>query len=235
MNRIETGCLVVYKSRPARVTGVSDKIDISFPGGSKRVREKDVQFLHPGPVASLDNLEAGPGELDEAVELLEEGLDTRRDELAADDTALRDFIDGILLPRFDRDFAAAAVLGKHWREADDTQKQRFIDAFYESLLQRYADGVVEFDMGRVEILPYKGDANKRTTVVRTQVRRDDGSKIPVDYTLVNREDRWRMFDVKIEGVSYVINFRKELESEIRATSLEAVIQRLERDAGLVVQ
>ena len=88
-------------------------------------------------------------------------------------------------------------------------------------------------MGRVEILPYKGDANKRTTVVRTQVRRDDGSKIPVDYTLVNREDRWRMFDVKIEGVSYVINFRKELESEIRATNLEAVIQRLERDAGLV--
>ena len=109
------------------------------------------------------------------------------------------------------------------------------DAFYESLLQRYAEGVVEFDMDRVEILPYRGDAKKRTTVVRTQVRLDDGSKIPVDYTLVNRDDRWRMFDVKIEGVSYVINFRKELESEIRATSLEAVIQRLERDAGLITE
>lgn len=81
MNRIETGCLVVYKSRPARVTGVSDKIDISFAGGSKRVREKDVLFLHPGPVASLDNLEAGPGELDEAVELLE-GESTTLPELA---------------------------------------------------------------------------------------------------------------------------------------------------------
>ena len=78
MNRIETGCLVVYKSRPARVTGVSDKIDISFPGGSKRVREKDVQFLHPGPVASLDNLEAGPGELDEAVETIAELVDRHR-------------------------------------------------------------------------------------------------------------------------------------------------------------
>jgi phospholipid transport system substrate-binding protein len=170
--------------------------------------------------------------IEEAVGLLTEGLDTRRDELAADETALRNFIDGILLPRFDRDFAAAAVLGKHWRSASDQQKRRFIDAFYESLLQRYADGVVEFDMDRVEILPYKGDAKKRTTVVRTQVRLDDGSKIPVDYTLVNREERWRMFDVKIEGVSYVINFRKELESEIRATSLDAVIDRLERDAGL---
>jgi phospholipid transport system substrate-binding protein len=171
--------------------------------------------------------------IEQAVNLLTEGLDTRRDELSTDEAALREFIDGILLPRFDRDFAAAAVLGKHWRSASDDQKQRFIDAFYESLLQRYADGVVEFDMDRVEILPYKGDAKKRTTVVRTQVRLDDGSKIPVDYTLVNREERWRMFDVKIEGVSYVINFRKELESEIRATSLEAVIQRLERDAGLV--
>lgn len=171
--------------------------------------------------------------IEQAVDLLSEGLDTRRDELAADEEALRDFIDSILLPRFDRDFAAAAVLGKHWRAANDEQKQRFINAFYESLLQRYADGVVEFDMQRVEILPYKGDPKKRTTVVRTQVRLDDGSKIPVDYTLVNREDRWRMFDVKIEGVSYVINFRKELESEIRATNLEAVIQRLERDAGLV--
>jgi phospholipid transport system substrate-binding protein len=171
--------------------------------------------------------------IEQAVVLLSEGLNTRRDELAADTEVLRDFIDSILLPRFDRDFAAAAVLGKHWRSASDDQKQRFIDAFYESLLQRYADDVVEYDMDRVEVLPYKGDAKKRTTVVRTQVRLDDGSKIPVDYTLVNREDRWRMFDVKIEGVSYVINFRKELESEIRATSLEAVIDRLERDAGLV--
>lgn len=171
--------------------------------------------------------------IEQAVNLLSEGLNTRRDELAADDELLREFIDSILLPRFDRDFAAAAVLGKHWRDASDDQKQRFIEAFYESLLQRYADGVVEFDMDRVEVLPYKGDAKKRTTVVRTQVRLDDGSKIPVDYTLVNRDDRWRMFDVKIEGISYVINFRKELESEIRATSLEAVIERLERDAGLV--
>jgi phospholipid transport system substrate-binding protein len=185
-------------------------------------------------VAAMPAAANAPNEIiEQAVDLLSEGLDTRRDELAADEKALRDFIDSILLPRFDRDFAAAAVLGKHWRAANDGQKQRFINAFYESLLQRYADGVVEFDMQRVEILPYKGDPKKRTTVVRTQVRLDDGSKIPVDYTLVNREDRWRMFDVKIEGVSYVINFRKELESEIRATNLEAVIQRLERDAGLV--
>lgn len=166
-----------------------------------------------------------------AVDLLNEGLSDRKEELEADEVALRAFIDGILLPRFDREFAAGAVLGKHWRTASDEQKDRFVSAFYATLLQRYADGILEFDMDRVEILPYKGDASKRTTVVKTNVRLDDGSKIPVHYTLVNREDQWRMFDVKIEGISYVVNYRKELESEIRSTSLDAVIVRLEQEAG----
>ena len=175
---------------------------------------------------------ARPSEVIEgAVDLLNEGLDGRKEELATDEAALRAFIDGILLPRFDREFAAVAVLGKHWRTASDEQKERFISAFYSTLLQRYADGILQFEMDRVEILPYKGDASKRTTVVKTNVRLDDGSKIPVHYTLVNREDQWRMFDVKIEGISYVINYRKELESEIRSTSLDAVIDRLEREAG----
>ncbi|MDH3336505.1 MAG: ABC transporter substrate-binding protein [Gammaproteobacteria bacterium] len=168
----------------------------------------------------------------EAVDLLTEGLDGRKEELAADKEALYAFIDGILMPRFDRQFAAGAVLGKHWRTASDAQKERFVAAFYTALLHRYADGILEFDTDRVEILPYKGDADKRTTVVKTRVRLDDGTKIPVHYTLVNREDRWRMFDVKIEGVSYVRNYRAEFESEIRSSSLESVIRRLENDAGI---
>jgi phospholipid transport system substrate-binding protein len=170
--------------------------------------------------------------IESAVDLLNEGLNGRKEELAADEAALHEFIDGILMPRFDREFAAGAVLGKHWRSASDEQKERFITAFYTTLLKRYADGLLEFEMDRVEILPYKGDASKRTTVVKTNVRLDDGTKVPVHYTLVNRDDQWRMFDVKIEGVSYVVNYRKELDAEIRSTSLEAVIQRLEREAGM---
>jgi phospholipid transport system substrate-binding protein len=186
-------------------------------------------------VLALPNARAAaPGEvIQEAVDLLTEGLDGRKEELAADKDALYAFIDGILMPRFDRRFAAGAVLGKHWRKASDEQKDRFIEAFYLTLLHRYADGILEFDTDRIEILPYKGDSKKRTTEVRTRVRLDDGSRIPVHYTLVNRNDNWRMFDVKIEGVSYVVNYRKELESEIRSSGLEKVIVRLETDAGII--
>jgi phospholipid transport system substrate-binding protein len=174
---------------------------------------------------------ASPDEvIREAVDLLEEGLDGRRDELAADKNALYEFIDGILMPRFEREFSARAVLGKHWRDATDVQRNRFIDAFYTTLLQRYAEGILEFDTDRVEILPFRGDADGRYSTVKTNVRLDDGTKVPVHYDLVKAKDTWRMWNVKIEGVSYVKNYRTELDEEINATSLEAVIRRLESEA-----
>ena len=165
----------------------------------------------------------------EAVDLLETGLDSRRDELAADRQALYDFIDGILLPRFERQFAAMYVLGKHWKSATETQRERFIAAFYMTLLQRYAEGVLEFDTDRIEILPFRGAADGRYSTVKTNVRLDDGTKIPVHYDLVNAKDGWKMFNVKIEGVSYATNYRKELDLEIKSSSLVAVIERLEAE------
>ena len=170
--------------------------------------------------------------IQEAVDLLEEGLDGRRDELAADKEALYDFIDGILLPRFEREFSARAVLGKHWKEASEEQQNRFINAFYTTLLQRYAEGILEFDTDRVEILPFRGKADGRYSTVKTNVRLDDGTKVPVHYDLVNAKGTWRMWNVKIEGVSYVKNYRTELDEEIRTSSLEAVIKRLETEAEL---
>jgi len=70
-------------------------------------------------------------------------------------------------------------------------------------------------------------------MVRSIVRLDDGSRVPVNYGLVKRENGWLLFDVTIEGVSYIRNFRAELDSEIRSSSLAAVIERLEKEATIV--
>ena len=86
-----------------------------------------------------------------AVDELTEKLDGRKDELAEDKDALYALINDILLPRFDRKLAAQLVLAKHWRDASDEQKERFINAFYNSLLQKYADGLLEFDPDRIEV------------------------------------------------------------------------------------
>ena len=172
--------------------------------------------------------------IEESVALLTEKLDGRKAELAADRKALYELIDEILLPRFDRKFAAQIVLAKHWRTASEDQRARFIDAFYQALVRRYADGVLEFDPDKIKILPYRGDATKKRTKVRSTVALDDGSKVAVDYDLVKRKSGWLVFNVVIEGVSYVRNFRAELDTEIRGSDLDAVITRLENDAGLAI-
>jgi phospholipid transport system substrate-binding protein len=170
--------------------------------------------------------------IESSVVLLAEQLDGRKDELAANRKELYEIIDGILMPRFDRRFAAQVVLAKHWRTASEEQQARFIEAFYRALLRKYADGILEFDPDMITVLPYRGDATKKRTRVRSTVELDDGSKVAVDYELVKRKAGWLVFNVVIEGVSYVRNFRAELDSEIRASSLDAVIQRLEDEAGI---
>jgi phospholipid transport system substrate-binding protein len=170
--------------------------------------------------------------IESAVEQLAEKMDGRREELAVDRETLYALIDEVLLPRFDRKFAAQVVLAKHWRGADEAQRERFIEAFYQALLRRYADGLLEFEQERVTVLPFRGDLSKKRNKVRTVVRLDDGSKIAVDYELVKRESGWLLFNVVIEGISYVRNFRAELDSEIRRSSVDAVIERLELEAGI---
>ncbi|MEM1174454.1 MAG: ABC transporter substrate-binding protein [Pseudomonadota bacterium] len=167
--------------------------------------------------------------IEEAVSLLSAQLQGRKDALAEDRDALYTVINEILLPRFDRQLAAQLVLAKHWRTATPEQQTRFIDAFYNNMLHRYADGVLEFDQDKIEVLTFRGDDSKRRTQVKTIVQLADGTKVPVNYDLVRRGEDWKMFNVTIEGVSYIRNFRAEVDSEIRASSLNAVIERLESE------
>lgn len=166
-----------------------------------------------------------------AVAELAEKLDGHKTELAENRDELYALIDEVLLPRFDRKLAAQLVLAKHWRTASEEQRERFISAFYNSLLRKYADGLLEFDEDRIEVLEFRGDMSAKRALVKTNVTLDDGTQVPVHYDLVNRGDRWLIFNVKVEGVSYVSNFRTELDAEIRSSSLDAVIDRLESETN----
>jgi phospholipid transport system substrate-binding protein len=167
--------------------------------------------------------------IEDAAKLLDEAVKGRRDELAADREALYALIDDILLPRFDRKYAAQLVLARHWRTASPEERDQFIDAFYHNLMRRYADAVLEFDLDRLEVLPYRGDDTRKRTTVKTMMRLDDGTNVPVNYGMVKRDSGWLMFDVTIEGISYVRNFKADMNAEIQAKGLPAVIQRLQSE------
>ncbi len=154
-------------------------------------------------------------------------LDARRPEFRKDPAKLYDLVDRILLPNFDVDYAARLVLGKHWRTANAEQRKRFIGAFYGSLLGNYGDALVDFAGDRIKVLPGSVDAGATSATVRTEVRRSNGQKVPVAYTLRKTDAGWKAWDVVIEGISYVKSFREDFGAEIDQKGLDAVIQRLE--------
>jgi len=168
--------------------------------------------------------------IEEAAQLLDQAIEGRVDELTKDKEALYAVIDELLLPRFDRRYAAQLVLSRHWRTASEEDRERFINAFYNHLMHMYAEAAMEFDLANLEVLPFRGDETKKRTTVKTIVVLEDGTRVPVNYGMVKRETGWLMFDVSIEGISYVRNFKAEVNAEIQAEGLDGVIRRLEADA-----
>jgi phospholipid transport system substrate-binding protein len=181
------------------------------------------------PTAAPSTL--GPQELVEnsAKRMLVE-LDANRPMYAKDQTKLDALVANVLLPNFDTEYAARLVLGQTWRTATPDQRKRFVDAFYHSLLRNYGAALVDFTADRFIILPYKAEPGDTMATVRTEVKRESGDKVPVNFSLRKTDGVWKAWDVVIEGISYVKSFRTDFGAEIQAKGLDEVITRLESNA-----
>lgn len=159
---------------------------------------------------------------------LGKAIEGHQAELRADRERLIDMIDGILLPHFDIDYASILVLGQHARAATPAQRSRFARAFYNSIAHRYAEGLLNYTRGRVRVIPSKGELNEKRSIVRTEVVLDDGKLLAVDYAFRRtKEGEWKAYDVIIEGISYITNYRNQVSAEIAKAGLDALIVRLE--------
>ena len=149
-------------------------------------------------------------------------------ELQRDREKLIGIINGVFRPHFDVDYAAILVLGQHARTATPEQRQQFAKAFYNSITHRYAEGLLKYTSGAVKVLPYAGDLNTKRTVVRTQVATGDGKTVSVDFAFrKTASGEWKAYDVVIEGISYITNYRNQVDAEIRKVGLDQLIKNLQ--------
>jgi phospholipid transport system substrate-binding protein len=170
------------------------------------------------------------------VDNLGKTMESRRAELQNNREALLKTIDDIVLPHFDIDYASILVLGQNARTASPEQRARFAHAMYNSITHRYAEGLLKYTEGRVKVLPFEGELNDKRTLVRTQVVLDDGKTVPVDYAFRKTKDgEWRAYDVIIEGISYVTNYRNQVAAEIAKSSLDALTTRLETQGAKALE
>jgi phospholipid transport system substrate-binding protein len=159
---------------------------------------------------------------------LSKAIEGHQQQLKGDHEKLVGVIDSVFLPHFDIDYASILVLGQHAREATPEQRARFAKAFYNSITHRYAEGLLDYTKGRVRVLPFSGDLNDKRTIVRTQVVMDDGKTVAVDYAFrKDRNGNWKAYDVVIEGISYITNYRNQVDAEIRKVGIDQLITNLE--------
>jgi phospholipid transport system substrate-binding protein len=164
----------------------------------------------------------------ETSDRLFELVDSNRAAYAAEPSRLQDEVRRHLLPHVDILYSARLVLGQHGRGLSADRVEAFARALSDLLVRRYADGLLEFkDRDQMKILPDQGGNTERMTRVRTKVRLTSGSEAAVDYVFRKKDGEWRVFDVIIEGISYVATFRTQIGEEIRRDGFERVLSRLE--------
>jgi len=155
-----------------------------------------------------------------------------RAELQQHPDKLYALIGKILLPHFDLGYASRLVLGPYWRTATPEQRQAFQQAFYKFLVHSYANGLLQgnYSDRNLEVQPWRGSADDNHAMIRSKVLRANAPPVEVDWAMVRTKDGWKAFDVSIEGISYVMNYRNQFGPEIQQKGMDELIKRLATSA-----
>ena len=136
-----------------------------------------------------------------------------------------------VLPYFNFVHMTQLAVGRNWRDASDAQKKSLIDEFRRLLVRTYSTSLTQYRDQSIEVKPLKIAAADTEVVVKTQVNQPGGQPIPIDYSLEKAKDGWKVYDVLIDGVSLVTNYRSSFNTEIQKSGIDGLIKSLvERNA-----
>ena len=150
-------------------------------------------------------------------------LEKRRAEFTKNRAALEQFVASEFNTMFDRDYAARQVLGRHGRGAADADVKLFADALADNLMRRYGSSLLDFNTQlRVRVKSETALPRGLGVKVSSEMLRAGGEPIPVDYLMRKSGDQWKVFDVMVEGVSFVQTFRQQFDNELTTKSIRQV-------------
>jgi phospholipid transport system substrate-binding protein len=151
--------------------------------------------------------------------------------LKQDSSQIYGLVDQIVLPNFDFELMSRWVLGRAWQQATPEQRRRFTDEFRTLLVRTYAKALLEYANEEVRVLPQPGATGGSETTVKTEVRLKAGQPIQINYSMHLGNNVWKVYDVTVDGVSLVTNYRGTFASQIRDSGIDAVIADLRQRNG----
>lgn len=146
----------------------------------------------------------------------------------ADPVKFNAVVEEVLVPRFDVAFIAKYVLGKYWKQATPEQRTRFAAAFKNALVQGYADKLLEYyDTVNVEFKPVKLVGGETDATVRSTLKLKDARNINVSFNMHLVDGEWKVWDVIVENLSFVTNYRGQFTAKAQKDGIEGLIKGLE--------
>lgn len=135
----------------------------------------------------------------------------------------------LIFGRFDFSEMTKRSLGRHWADLNPGERREFVDAFTQRLLRAYgrsmrANGDEKIEYGRENL---DGEYAK----VETKVISGNGEDVPVDYQLHDINGQWKVYDVVIDSISIVNNYRAQFERVIAKTSLKELLQKIKQQGS----
>ena len=164
-----------------------------------------------------------------SIDLLELKLgdETNKERLGENRAELSIIIDETLSPYFQKKYAGRLVLDKFWASANQNQRKRFTEGLYQSLIRSYGISMLNFDVSKISVKPIVPNFQELKKITVESDVDYKGEIIPMNFSFGKFKEGWRFYDVRIEGVSYIKNYRNQFKAEIKANGLDSVILRLE--------
>jgi phospholipid transport system substrate-binding protein len=153
-------------------------------------------------------------------------LEKRRSDLDSTPGLIYDLVYEIVVPNFDFERITQYAVGRYWRDANAQQRQALVDEFQQLLVRTYAKALLNYSGQEIKILPLRPGSREGHVVVHTEVNESGGPSVPIDYQMYLKSGAWKVYDVSIDGVSLVANYRSSFATEIRRKGIDGLIRTL---------
>lgn len=165
----------------------------------------------------------------EASDNMLKALKDHEAELESNPQKIYTLVQDILFPHFDFERMARLALGRSWRDASAEQQTKFVEEFRLLLVRTYATAMLEYTNEEIRFLPFRDDVEKGRVSVPMEVVQPNGPSVPMSLALYkNKNNEWKVYDVKIEGISLVTNYRSSFNRDIRTSGMDALIESLSK-------
>jgi phospholipid transport system substrate-binding protein len=135
-------------------------------------------------------------------------------------------VEAKILPNFDFNRMTQLAVGKHWPRATAQQKKSLVTEFRNLLVRTYSTSLTAFTNQTVEFKPMTIKPDDADVTVRSEIRQPGGQPIPIDYSMYKTAFGWKVYDVSIDGVSLVTNYRASFATTIRQKGIDGLIKAL---------